>query len=105
MIAFAKSQFRTQTCKPLYKDAATCNANAQCYYNTVHVEMHLRCLRRTTTSPTSPLPGAPPRPKPWRPKRGTTVAASQAAVASGAAGFSSGAVILSALVAALALVA
>jgi hypothetical protein len=38
-------------------------------------------------------------------KRGTTVAAATAATASGAAGFSSGAVILSALVAALALVA
>jgi hypothetical protein len=38
-------------------------------------------------------------------KYGTTVATANAVVASGAAGFSSGAVILSALVAALALVA
>ena len=102
-VAYTKSQFELDTtCKPLYKDAATCNANAKCYYNTVtskctgSVAYYVANLAEA---------GCTTEAEAVATKYDTTVAASQAAVASGAAGFSSGAVILSALVAALALVA
>ena len=99
MIEFAKYNFVTQTCKPLYKDAATCNANPLCTYRAVEktcdasVNFHIANLNAA---------GCTTQAEAMATKRGTTVAA---ATASGAAGFSAGAVILSALVAALALVA
>ena len=102
MIEFAKYNFVTQTCKPLYKDAATCNANPLCTYRAVEmtcdasVNFHIANLADA---------GCTTEAEAVATSYDTTVAASQAAVASGAAGFSAGAVILSALVAALALVA
>jgi hypothetical protein len=102
MIEFAKYNFISQTCRPLYKDAATCNANPLCTYRAVElacdasVNFHIANLNAA---------GCTTQAEAMATKRGTTVAAATAATASGAAGFSSGAVILSALVAALALVA
>ena len=102
MIEFAKYNFVTQTCKPLYKDAATCNANAKCYYNTVTKKCTGSVAYWVANLADA---GCTTEAEAVATSYDTTVAASQAAVASGAAGFSSGAVILSALVAALALVA
>ena len=101
-IAFTKSRFIDTTCKPLYKDAATCNANAKCYYNTVTKKCTGSVAYWVANLADA---GCTTEAEAVATSYDTTVAASQAAVASGAAGFSSGAVILSALVAALALVA
>lgn len=103
MIEFARLDFITTTCKPLYKDAATCNANPLCTYRAVEktcdasVNFHIANLNSA---------GCTTQAEAMATKRKTTVAAATAATGvSGAASFSSGAVILSALVAALALVA
>jgi hypothetical protein len=102
-VAYTKSQFELdETCKPLYKDAATCNANAKCYYNTVTTKCTGSVAYYVANLAEA---GCTTEAEAVATSYGTTVAASQAAVASGAAGFSAGAVILSALVAALALVA
>ena len=102
-VAYTKSQFELdETCKPLYKDAATCNANAKCYYNTVTTKCTGSVAYYVANLAEA---GCTTEAEAVATKYDTTVAASQAAVASGAAGFSAGAVILSALVAALALVA
>ena len=96
-VAYTKSQFELdETCKPLYKDAATCNANAKCYYNAVTTKCTGSVAYYVANLAEA---GCTTEAEAVATKYDTTVAASQAAVASGAAGFSSGAVILSALVA------
>lgn len=102
MIEYLKRDTIDMTCMPLYKDSATCMANPKCTYYPLAESCGASinflisnldaagCTTEATSMATS---------------YSTTVAAANAATASGAAGFSSGAVILSALVAALALVA
>ena len=102
MIEYLKYDTISMTCMPLYKDSATCMANPKCTYYPVAESCGASINFLISNLDAA---GCGTEATSMATKYGTTVATANAVVASGAAGFSSGAVILSALVAALALVA
>ena len=100
-IAYLRASFMEDVCTVVSKDKATCNADARCTWN-----FDGKCVPSMNAQINNLVEGSCNTEADTLAKTlGTTTAAATAAVGSGAAGFSSFAVVVSALVAALSLIA